>query len=217
MLAAMRSLRKVEGLDMHRLRVDIKDFSPRGLSQLQPEHTPWVAYGKHLCGAATDLTLRCCAEAAFPRTAQSAAAASAAVHAGTGRSATCQNGDDGRQAQMPGGRQQNAVGKFRGLAVATCCHHGCAWEHYVGQQLFANLGFSPEEFEIISWMTGRGEQELAVLTAETFFLPKSQPSSSGLWAAESASSSHWSSHWLSQHCFALQAGRSVVTRRRLAR
>ena len=158
MLAAIRSLRKVEGLDMQRLRVDIKDFSPRGLGQLQPEHTPWVAYGKHLCGAATDLTLRCCAQAAFPHAAKRAAAAGAPASAagdnGTRRSATCQNGDNGRQARMPSSEQQSAVGKFRGLAVATCCHHGCAWEHYVGQRLFANLGFSPEEFEIISWMTG---------------------------------------------------------------
>lgn len=47
-----------------------------------------------------------------------------------------------------------AAGVLRGLAIATCCHHRCTWQHYVNQPLFERLGFSPEEFELISWMTG---------------------------------------------------------------
>ena len=42
----------------------------------------------------------------------------------------------------------------QGFAVATCCHHRCSWQHYVGKPLFKRLGFSPDEFEVISWMTG---------------------------------------------------------------
>jgi Methyltransferase TRM13 len=56
-----RSLRKEAALDMRRLVVDIKDFMPAGiLSADGGAMPPWVAIGKHLCGAATDFTLRCC-------------------------------------------------------------------------------------------------------------------------------------------------------------
>ena len=49
---------------MQRAKVDIKDFDPSALRQLKEEGRSWVAVGKHLCGAATDFTLRCCARAA---------------------------------------------------------------------------------------------------------------------------------------------------------
>lgn len=48
---------------MQRLRCDIGDFEPAGVGALQEPATRWVALGKHLCGGATDLTLRCCARA----------------------------------------------------------------------------------------------------------------------------------------------------------
>ncbi len=43
---------------------------------------------------------------------------------------------------------------FRGLAIAPCCHHRCGWRAYVGKPLFRRLGFGPQEFELVSWMTG---------------------------------------------------------------
>jgi Methyltransferase TRM13 len=47
-----------------------------------------------------------------------------------------------------------SAGTLRGLCIATCCHHRCTWQHYVNRPFFQRLGFSPEEFELISWMTG---------------------------------------------------------------
>ena len=49
---------------MQRAKVDIKDFNPHALQQLRAEERSWLAVGKHLCGAATDFTLRCCTRAA---------------------------------------------------------------------------------------------------------------------------------------------------------
>ena len=46
------------------------------------------------------------------------------------------------------------AGVLRGLCIATCCHHRCTWQHYVNRPFFQRLGFSPDEFELISWMTG---------------------------------------------------------------
>ncbi|KAL6765300.1 methyltransferase TRM13-domain-containing protein [Haematococcus lacustris] len=44
--------------------------------------------------------------------------------------------------------------QFRGLAVATCCHHRCAWRPFVGKTQWVAWGFTPQEFELVSWMTG---------------------------------------------------------------
>ncbi|KAF1863326.1 hypothetical protein Lal_00031326 [Lupinus albus] len=57
-LKADRSLRQNESLMLERLRIDIEDLDLNAVESLQG--VPFVAIGKHLCGAATDLTLRCC-------------------------------------------------------------------------------------------------------------------------------------------------------------
>ena len=267
-----RSLRKMEDMQLQRLRVDIKDFQPKGVQGLQHGCHPWVATGKHLCGAATDFTLRCCASnlqtstgssqpshptAAWARSqpvapqaaavdqhhissqptgAQSAKQGSAqnvqsltsdtqlasaqaaavdkhhtspqaaasqtalqtsiaetdrsvqtATHteqqgrlhqaaaadpitnsdhqwcagasvetAGSSHASQQQGaGDDHVSATRSETRvQAGSEQGVQGLAVATCCHHRCSWQHYVGKPLFRQLGFSHDEFEVISWMTG---------------------------------------------------------------
>ncbi|KAG5023006.1 hypothetical protein JHK85_019348 [Glycine max] len=55
---ADRSLRQNESLMLERLRIDIEDLDLNAVESLQG--VPYLATGKHLCGAATDLTLRCC-------------------------------------------------------------------------------------------------------------------------------------------------------------
>lgn len=54
------------------------------------------------------------------------------------------------------GTDDQVLGKagVQGFAVATCCHHRCSWQHYIGRPLFKRLKLKPDEFEIISWMTG---------------------------------------------------------------
>jgi tRNA:m4X modification enzyme len=114
-LVADRGLRDRE---MARVRCDAADFEPTGA--LGPTPRPlWVAHGKHLCGAATDLTLRCVLR-----------------HLKTNK------------------EEDKAMPRVMGLAVATCCHHRCCWEHYVGQDVLAEMGFTPEEFELMSYMAG---------------------------------------------------------------
>ena len=59
---------------LQRLRVDLRDFDPAGVACLAggvpcpagggPQRQPWVAVGKHLCGAAADFALLCVAQAA---------------------------------------------------------------------------------------------------------------------------------------------------------
>lgn len=76
---ADRSLRKDPSRVVTRVKCDIKDFEPGRLPVLigeplvreeekegeekgkqGPAPRPWLAVGKHLCGPATDFTLRCC-------------------------------------------------------------------------------------------------------------------------------------------------------------
>ncbi|XP_065859839.1 tRNA:m(4)X modification enzyme TRM13 [Euphorbia lathyris] len=57
-LKADRSLRQKESLILERLRIDIEDLNLNAVESLQG--FPYLAIGKHLCGPATDLTLRCC-------------------------------------------------------------------------------------------------------------------------------------------------------------
>ncbi|PKH55890.1 hypothetical protein CRG98_050315 [Punica granatum] len=57
-LKADRSLRQTDSLVLERLRIDIEDLNLKAVESLQG--LPFMAIGKHLCGPATDLTLRCC-------------------------------------------------------------------------------------------------------------------------------------------------------------
>ncbi|KAK1315906.1 hypothetical protein QJS10_CPA05g00114 [Acorus calamus] len=57
-LKADRSLRQKESLSLERLRIDIEDLNLNAVESLKG--CPCLAIGKHLCGPATDLTLRCC-------------------------------------------------------------------------------------------------------------------------------------------------------------
>lgn len=56
-LKADRSLRQKESLRLERLRIDIEDLDLNAVESLKGVH--YLAIGKHLCGPATDLTLRC--------------------------------------------------------------------------------------------------------------------------------------------------------------
>ena len=222
-LSAMRrSLRKLEDLHLQRLTCDIKDFHPAGVEGLSQGQKPWVALGKHLCGAATDFTLRCCASSMQhssshlqqqqrpflsqrpePSTLEGVPSASstpgnscndhgnsqiqsaaqaqrgalaekqhlvsaepgsswvetarmAATTGADGCSSDPLRNDAAEDSVSCRGRDDQALGEagVQGFAVATCCHHRCSWQHYVGKPLFKRLEFSPDEFEIISWMTG---------------------------------------------------------------
>ncbi|KAL8054592.1 hypothetical protein ABFX02_04G002600 [Erythranthe guttata] len=57
-LKADRSLRQKESLVLERLRIDIEDLNLNAVESLQG--VGYMAIGKHLCGPATDMTLRCC-------------------------------------------------------------------------------------------------------------------------------------------------------------
>lgn len=44
----------------------------------------------------------------------------------------------------------------KGLVVATCCHHRCLWEDYVGREWLSKHGFTAAEFEVLTHWSGWG-------------------------------------------------------------
>ncbi|KAG9144362.1 hypothetical protein Leryth_024502 [Lithospermum erythrorhizon] len=57
-LKADRSLRQKESLSLERLRIDIEDLKLDAVDSLK--EVPYLAISKHLCGPATDMSMRCC-------------------------------------------------------------------------------------------------------------------------------------------------------------
>jgi hypothetical protein len=134
-----------------------------------------VALGKHLCGAATDLTLRCIALAtvsggpqavataagdpipqpcatATPGSSAGAAAAEGAAREGTLRDNTAPAAlsDGPGPAALP-------VPELGGVAIATCCHHACSWADYVGKRFFRDvLSATPVDFERMRMLSSWG-------------------------------------------------------------
>ncbi|GAX76544.1 hypothetical protein CEUSTIGMA_g3990.t1 [Chlamydomonas eustigma] len=159
--------RQLRDRNLHRLKIDLKDLNMDScpglrashvddgsnqkdtLTQSKSHHTDadgkgdiarvnvpaWVCVGKHLCGAATDYALRACFK---------------------GRPYGLKGvGNKGNETETELHHCEGvAANKMHGLAVAPCCHHRCGWRAYTGKALFRDLGFSPEEFEVLSWMTG---------------------------------------------------------------
>lgn len=138
---ADRTIRHSNGLILERLRLDIEDLNLNQVSLLQDCHV--VAISKHLCGPATDLSLRCClSDEDTPLLRNS--------------KETIPNQKDAQSQVKP---------VVDGIAIATCCHHLCQWKSYVNKKYFKELEFSKDDFHAITWLTswalsGTHEHEL---------------------------------------------------------
>ncbi|XP_060934097.1 tRNA:m(4)X modification enzyme TRM13 homolog [Limanda limanda] len=141
------------GVKFERLQVDIQHLDLSKVPLLQKTNLPLVGVGKHLCGAATDLALRCLLdtpglreETEPPPKRLKTSEPAAGPDTGSVLSDTGLVSDPGP-----------ACGAVLGLAVALCCHHRCEWRHYVGQQFFLQRGLGASEFSafcrISSWAT----------------------------------------------------------------
>lgn len=133
-----------------------------------PGPAPWLAVGKHVCGAATDFMLRgCCMHRSSSSASASASAstpvasllhplqpASAQASSTPVESSVTAPEAVGKSGWTAGAASDPVLLALLGLAVSPCCHHRCAWRPYVGKPLMRQLGFSAHEFELLSWMTG---------------------------------------------------------------
>ncbi|CAJ1059527.1 tRNA:m(4)X modification enzyme TRM13 homolog [Xyrichtys novacula] len=134
------------GVQFERLQVDIQHLDLSRVQMLRLKKFPLVGVGKHLCGAATDLALRCLLETSEPRKESEPPPK---------RPKTSEPADP--EQHSPSEDPDPGPGPVLGLAVALCCHHRCEWRHYVGKQFFLQRGLGPEEFSAFcrmsSWAT----------------------------------------------------------------
>eukprot|EP00076_Gallus_gallus_P048733 XP_422313.3 tRNA:m(4)X modification enzyme TRM13 homolog [Gallus gallus] len=134
-----------------RLQVDIQHLCLNKVPILEKKKLPVVGIGKHLCGAATDLALRCLVESyatccneenqePVPKRTKNKAEGSS----------NSSNDDDNE-------RNKEVVKPVAGIVIALCCHHKCDWTHYVGREFFRSVGLGPVEFHYFqrmsSWAT----------------------------------------------------------------
>ena len=87
-----------------------------------------VCTGKHLCGAATDLMLRCIM-----------------VHKPIPK-------EHSSEEEMKFYRSF-----IKGVSLALCCHHRCEWRSYVGREFIQSCGLTCRQFQLLcgvtSWAT----------------------------------------------------------------
>ncbi|XP_074954332.1 tRNA:m(4)X modification enzyme TRM13 homolog isoform X1 [Phalacrocorax aristotelis] len=133
-----------------RLQVDIQHLCLNKVPILEKKKLPVVGIGKHLCGAATDLALRCLVESYT----------------------TCWDGESEEPAPKRSRNDKTEVAPnssantesnkddckpVAGIVIALCCHHKCDWTHYVGREFFKSVGLGPVEFHYFqrmsSWAT----------------------------------------------------------------
>ncbi|XP_061594105.1 tRNA:m(4)X modification enzyme TRM13 homolog [Cololabis saira] len=136
------------GVPFERLQVDIQHLDLSKVPLLLQRKLPLVGVGKHLCGAATDLALRCML---------GTPGVGAETEPPPKRLKPSEEPRVGPESGLPGLETGGGPDAVLGLAVALCCHHRCEWRHYVGQQFFLQRGLGAAEFSAFcrmsSWAT----------------------------------------------------------------
>ncbi|XP_019357229.1 PREDICTED: tRNA:m(4)X modification enzyme TRM13 homolog isoform X1 [Gavialis gangeticus] len=137
-----------------RLQVDIQHLCLKKIPILVKKKLPVVGIGKHLCGVATDLALRCLIES------------SATQDDGINEEPSAKRfKSDNTQAdsntfthkERSGENVSENYNTVAGIVIALCCHHKCDWKHYVGREFFKKVGLGQVEFNFFqrmsSWAT----------------------------------------------------------------
>ncbi|XP_049621805.1 tRNA:m(4)X modification enzyme TRM13 homolog [Suncus etruscus] len=136
-----------------RLQIDIQHLCLNKIPILNKEKLPVVGIGKHLCGVATDLSLRCLVETY---------AASCVERNEEPLAKRIKNDKTEKETNTVAKvASENAVPAkwtpVAGIVIALCCHHRCEWRHYVGKEYFKTLGLGALEFHYFqrmsSWAT----------------------------------------------------------------
>ncbi|XP_076028059.1 tRNA:m(4)X modification enzyme TRM13 homolog isoform X2 [Genypterus blacodes] len=140
-----------DGVQFERLQVDIQHLDLSKQNSL-----PLVGVGKHLCGAATDLSLRCLLERSGSEVALKAEPPCKRFKPSEPTADLGLAADRSERPVPVPGPGCEAL-EVLGLAVALCCHHRCEWRHYVGKEFFLQRGLGAAEFaafcRMSSWAT----------------------------------------------------------------
>uniref|UniRef100_A0A8B9F7V6 tRNA:m(4)X modification enzyme TRM13 n=1 Tax=Amazona collaria TaxID=241587 RepID=A0A8B9F7V6_9PSIT len=133
-----------------RLQVDIQHLCLNKVPILEKKKLPVVGMGKHLCGAATDLALRCLVE-------RYAACCDAQNEEPAPKRSRTDQAEVASNSSADNESSKADCKPVAGIVIALCCHHKCDWTHYVGREFFKSVGLGPVEFHCFqrmsSWAT----------------------------------------------------------------
>ncbi|XP_059677833.1 tRNA:m(4)X modification enzyme TRM13 homolog [Gavia stellata] len=133
-----------------RLQVDIQHLCLNKVPILEKKKLPVVGIGKHLCGAATDLALRCLVES-YTTCCDRENEEPAPKRSRNDKTEVASNNSADNESNKEGCKP------VAGIVIALCCHHKCDWTHYVGKDFFKSVGLGPVEFHYFqrmsSWAT----------------------------------------------------------------
>jgi len=133
---------------LERVLIDIEHLVLGKVPLVQNSTKPLVLLGKHLCGAATDLSLTCSMQPRGPRGDPGTDAAPAATAAdeaavttpapdaggGTGAAASKRRRVDGEGteavAAVAAAAASSSCDDVHGVMIALCCHQVCEWHRY---------------------------------------------------------------------------------------
>ncbi|XP_030228294.1 tRNA:m(4)X modification enzyme TRM13 homolog isoform X1 [Gadus morhua] len=141
-----------------RLQVDIQHLDLGRVPLLMETRVRLVGVGKHLCGSATDLALRCLFEGVASETAPPC------KRSRYQEEPAPPSHHPAPPSPRPAPPSPHPAPPSRadvcGVAIALCCHHRCAWRPYVGKQFFRENGLGASEFaafrRMSSWATCNG-------------------------------------------------------------
>ncbi|NXA48991.1 TRM13 enzyme, partial [Nothocercus julius] len=137
-----------------RLQVDIQHLCLNKVPILEKKKIPVVGIGKHLCGAATDLALRCLVESYTTSSDGENEEPVLKRFKNDKTAVACNSCPDNERNEENTLENPKTVA---GIVIALCCHHRCDWTHYVGREFFKSVGLGPVEFHyyqrMSSWAT----------------------------------------------------------------
>lgn len=125
-----------QGPNFQRLNIDIINLDldkVEALRQHGEEPRKLLAIGKHLCGGATDLSLRCLFKSKQ-----------------NNRSDTTEPAEKKAKKDSLSTTAENIGDSLHGIVFALCCYHRCTWDTYVGLDFLRANDFTPTQFH---WMT----------------------------------------------------------------
>lgn len=122
-----------QGPNFQRLNIDIQHLNLEKVDSIVDSLNRICAVGKHLCGGATDLSLRCLFES--KTSSRHSTTSSPPVKRSCNHSSSIKS-------------------SLHSCVFALCCYHRCTWQTYVGRDYMTKHNFSPLQFLRITKMAG---------------------------------------------------------------
>ncbi|CAH1775544.1 unnamed protein product [Owenia fusiformis] len=162
-----------QGPNFERLRMDIQDLDLSRVPSIVQHAGPLVAMSKHLCGAATDLSINCLSRIrTSPLQKEPICSTEQENHDLNQSNIDNEKNDLNSEGQEKTGDKRmdtlESLAKkpkidgscgvlnkswVKGVVIALCCHHRCEWQSYVGKDFMLQHGIKERDFKILTTMT----------------------------------------------------------------